>query len=217
MKSNITILICLIVLTLSCANKTELTWQELYEQNWDDSYFITLDDVKDRNTLIVYSNIRDTEQEKDKKKLDELLSIYKDKLLNDNFDPLYSLVYIYNKYIDNTVKDNQELYSLLWKFNKLEQNNSIPSYILSYYFALKGDRDNTLKYLREGNRVNTDGLLQLLEIDSGQQKIVLNLFKELGTDLLRPIYDELDGKVSYNDLQILRLLAMNKEVLGKKE
>ena len=73
------------------------------------------------------------------------------------------------------------------------------------------------RYVTEGNRVNTDGLLQLLEIDSGQQKIVLNLFKELGTDLLRPIYDELDGKVSYNDLQILRLLAMNKEVLDKKE
>ena len=83
MKSNITILICLIVLTLSCANKPELTWQELYEQNWDDSYFITLNEVKDRNTLIVYSNIRFNEQEEDKKKLDKLLSIYKDKLLND--------------------------------------------------------------------------------------------------------------------------------------
>ena len=81
MKSNITILICLIVLTLSCANKPELTWQELYEQNWDDSYFITLNEVKDRNTLIVYSNIRFNEQEEDKKKLDKLLSIYKDKLL----------------------------------------------------------------------------------------------------------------------------------------
>ena len=65
--------------------------------------------------------------------------------------------------------------------------------------------------------MNTDVLLPLLEIDSGQQKIAMNLFDELGTDLLRPVYDELDGKVSYNDLQILRLLAMNKEVLDKKE
>ncbi len=73
------------------------------------------------------------------------------------------------------------------------------------------------RYVTEGNIVNTDGLLPLLEIDSGQQKIVMNLFDELGTDLLRPVYDELDGKVSYNDLQILRLLAMNKEVLDKKE
>jgi len=72
------------------------------------------------------------------------------------------------------------------------------------------------RYVSEGNRVNSDGLLPLLEIDSGQQKIVLNLFKELGTDLLRPIYDELDGKVSYNDLQILRLLAINKKVLKNK-
>lgn len=73
------------------------------------------------------------------------------------------------------------------------------------------------RFVREGNRVNTDGLLPLLEIDSGQQKIVLNLFDELGTDLLRPVYDELDGTVSYNDLQIIRLLVMNKEVLDKKE
>jgi histidine ammonia-lyase len=51
---------------------------------------------------------------------------------------------------------------------------------------------------------------------SGQQKIAMNLFDELGTDLLRPVYDELDGKVSYNDLQILRLLAMNNEVLKNK-
>ena len=82
MKSNITILICFIVLTLSCANKTELTWHELCEQNWDYSYFITLNEVKDRNTLIVYSNIRFNEQEEDKKKLDKLLSIYKDKLFH---------------------------------------------------------------------------------------------------------------------------------------
>ena len=73
------------------------------------------------------------------------------------------------------------------------------------------------RYVTEGNRVNTDVLLPLLEIDSGQQKIAMNLFDELGTDLLRPVYDELDGKVSYNDLQILRILAMNKEVLDKKE
>jgi len=73
------------------------------------------------------------------------------------------------------------------------------------------------RYLREGNRVNTDGLLPLLEIDSRQRKIVLNMFDELGTDLLRPVYDELDGKVSYNDLQIIRLMVMNKEVLDKKE
>ena len=131
MKSYITILICLIVLTLSCANKTEQTWQEIYEQNWDDSYFITLDEVKDRDTLIVYTIIRASEQVEDQKKLDELINDYKDKLLMDNFDPLYSLVYIYNQYINNTVKDNQELYSLLLKFNKLEQNNSISSYILN--------------------------------------------------------------------------------------
>lgn len=73
------------------------------------------------------------------------------------------------------------------------------------------------RYLREGNRVNTDGLLPLLEIDPGQQKIVLNLFNELGTDLLRPVFDELDGTVTYNDLQIIRLMVMNKEVLNKKE
>jgi len=121
MKSNITILICLIVLTISCANKPELTWQEIYEQNWDDSYFITLNEVKDRNTLIVYSNIRFNEQEEDKKKLDKLLSIYKDKLLNDKFDPLYSLVYVYNQYINNTViryiagRESSQI-KVLWNF-----------------------------------------------------------------------------------------------------
>jgi len=121
MKSNITILICLIVLTLSCANKPELTWQVLYEQNWDDSYFITLNEVKDRNTLIVYSNIRFNEQEEDKKKLDKLLSIYKDKLLNDKFDPLYSLVYVYNQYMKNTVigyiagRESSQI-KVLWNF-----------------------------------------------------------------------------------------------------
>ncbi len=121
MKSNITILICLIVLTISCANKPELTWQEIYEQNWDDSYFITLNEVKDRNTLIVYSNIRFNEQEEDKKKLDKLLSIYKDKLLNDKFDLLYSLVYVYNQYMKNTVigyiagRESSQI-KVLWNF-----------------------------------------------------------------------------------------------------
>jgi len=64
-------------------------------------------------------------------------------------------------------------------------------------------------YVREGNNINTDKLLELLAIDEEKQKEVLNIIKNLGADYLKPVFDELRETVSYDDLHILRILYLN--------
>ena len=98
MKSNITILICLIVLTISCANKPELTWQEIHQQTRDESFFITVDDAKDRDTMIIYLRTQYFGEETENAKLNKLLADFEDRLFTEDFDPLLSLLYIYNLY-----------------------------------------------------------------------------------------------------------------------
>lgn len=77
-----------------------------------------------------------------------------------------------------------------------------------YNFKLGTFLSHLNTYARDGNKVNTDSLLPFLQINSEVQKIVLKLLEKLGTDLLRPVYDELNETVSYNDLQIMRLISI---------
>lgn len=57
------------------------------------------------------------------------------------------------------------------------------------------------------------GILEVSTISSDQQDIVLKTFHSLGTEFLRPVFDALDGKISYEDLKISRLyyLSINRE------
>jgi hypothetical protein len=90
MKSNITILICLIVLTISCANKTELTWQEIANSNWNTSYFINENEVKDRDSLIVFLTTGYYYDKQDTPEVQRVLKLLENKVANDDFDIIYS-------------------------------------------------------------------------------------------------------------------------------
>ncbi len=51
----------------------------------------------------------------------------------------------------------------------------------------------------------TDEFLSLSTISPDQQAAVLAAFERIGTERLRPVFDELQGTVGYEDLKILRL------------
>ena len=133
MKSNITILICLIVLTLSCTNKTELTWQELANKNWnDDTYFIKENEVKDRDSLIVYLTTGYYYDKQDTPEVQRVLKLLENKVANDDFDPLLTILY-YNHHLNNEqIKDNSKLLNILLKFKNQDKNNALPYYLLHY-------------------------------------------------------------------------------------
>lgn len=66
------------------------------------------------------------------------------------------------------------------------------------------------RFTNEGNKVKIDGLLERLTIDKYKQKKVFDDFDENGTLPLKPVFEKFNSEISYNDLQILRLIYLNK-------
>ena len=65
------------------------------------------------------------------------------------------------------------------------------------------------RYTNEGNKVKIGGLLERLTIDKVKQKKVFDEFDENGTLPLKPVFEKFNGEISYNELQILRLIYLN--------
>jgi ATP-dependent DNA helicase RecQ len=61
------------------------------------------------------------------------------------------------------------------------------------------------KYLKAGGNLDAARIIELSELDSVQRQKVLDVMADLGIEALRPIYDHFDGRISYEELWILRL------------
>jgi ATP-dependent DNA helicase RecQ len=61
------------------------------------------------------------------------------------------------------------------------------------------------KFQSEGFRLPADGILPLSRLNADQQQVVFDCFERLGDAALRPVFEELQGQVSYDELRILRL------------
>jgi ATP-dependent DNA helicase RecQ len=60
-------------------------------------------------------------------------------------------------------------------------------------------------FVQAGNEIPAAGLLAHSALTAGQQAQVLAAFEEYGPAYLRPVFDALDGAVSYDELHLLRL------------
>lgn len=69
------------------------------------------------------------------------------------------------------------------------------------------------KYLDDGNSLNPDGVLAASELSQRKIDEVYASMKKVGPEMLKPIYEDLDKTVDYNELRILQLayLAGNGE------
>ena len=67
-------------------------------------------------------------------------------------------------------------------------------------------------YVREGNKINTDMMLKLIEGSEEKQKKAFAVFEKLGANLLKPVFDELEETITYDDLRVLRLCYLNKHL-----
>jgi ATP-dependent DNA helicase RecQ len=65
------------------------------------------------------------------------------------------------------------------------------------------------RFTNEGNKVRIDGLLERLTIDKVGQKKIFDEFDENGTLPLKPVFEKFNREISYNELQILRLIYLN--------
>jgi len=67
--------------------------------------------------------------------------------------------------------------------------------------------DHLNKYVLAGNKVRGDNELQALTASTpDQQQAAFAAFDELGPNFLKPVFDKLNGELSYDELKILRML-----------
>jgi ATP-dependent DNA helicase RecQ len=67
------------------------------------------------------------------------------------------------------------------------------------------------KGVQAGKEMRGDEILKLCTADARLQQQALDAFDRLGTDYLRPVFDELEEKVSYDDLHLIRLHYVTSE------
>ena len=69
--------------------------------------------------------------------------------------------------------------------------------------------EHLTRYILAGNRLHKQNELdRLTSVTSDQKLAAFSAFGELGPDLLKPIFDTLNGSVNYDELKILRLLYL---------
>jgi ATP-dependent DNA helicase RecQ len=70
--------------------------------------------------------------------------------------------------------------------------------------------DHLTKYVTEGNSLgNTDDLQALISASVDDQRSALEGFDELGSEFLKPVFERLGARASYDDLRILRIIHLN--------
>ncbi len=75
--------------------------------------------------------------------------------------------------------------------------------------------DNLGRFAAAGNRLqNGKSLQRLSSLSASEQTAALQAFASAGTDYLKPVFEQLGGRVSYDELKILRLLFLTGEEHG---
>jgi ATP-dependent DNA helicase RecQ len=73
------------------------------------------------------------------------------------------------------------------------------------------------KCLRQGRVMRVEGLLECSRLEPSERDKVLQAFEKLGPDFLKPIFQALDEKVSYDELHVLRLYYLSLLNLRKEQ
>ena len=70
--------------------------------------------------------------------------------------------------------------------------------------------DHLFKYVMEGFTLRGDEIFTLTNLTVDGKNAVLKAFDQCGGEYLKPVFDALNGAVSYDDLKILRLYFLIK-------
>ena len=94
---------------------------------------------------------------------------------------------------------------------KFNDGSSIPEIMTELKVKQETVLDHLYKYAQEGNEIKAEKLLTLSNLPHQQQTKVLEAFNEFGTNYLKPVFDALQGQVTYDELKILRLYSLGRE------
>lgn len=93
--------------------------------------------------------------------------------------------------------------------NEYNAGNSIEEIAKKYNIKIKTILGHLYRFIQDGNNVRSDGLLEIIRIGDEERKAVLNSFDKHGTQLLRPVFDGLNGRISFDDLDALRVYYLS--------
>ena len=72
--------------------------------------------------------------------------------------------------------------------------------------------DHLWKFVSQGNRLDTEAFSELSKFSNHLQQSVFKAFDRYGAERLKPVFDDLNGAVGYDDLQLLRLCYVNRHI-----
>ncbi len=67
------------------------------------------------------------------------------------------------------------------------------------------------KFKEEGNQLEPERILEISELSDRKRHEVLKSMDKVGYKILKPVYEELDKSVDYNELRVMQLYVMAKE------
>jgi len=83
---------------------------------------------------------------------------------------------------------------------------SVQSLMKRYDVTADTILNHLARFIMAGNPLRTaSDLIALSQLSPDQQQKVFEAFDELGSDMLKPVYDKLNASVNYDELKILRL------------
>ena len=73
-----------------------------------------------------------------------------------------------------------------------------------------------IDYHQEGHDVDVERLLSYVRASEAERGQVFAWFEELGATYLRPVFDALESKVSFDDLRLLRIYYLSRKSPGRQ-
>jgi hypothetical protein len=87
---------------------------------------------------------------------------------------------------------------------------SVTALMERYHVTAATVLDHLARYSEAGHSLRrAEELLALSSASPHQQAVAFAAFDELGTALLKPVFDRLNGTINYDELKILRLCFLS--------
>lgn len=106
--------------------------------------------------------------------------------------------------------DKQKRYKIIAE--ALNSGKSAEEILRQYDFKLITLVNHLYTFVKEGKSIDHKTLQKYIAASAAEQKAVYKSFNKNGTFVLKTIFDQLNGKVSYEDLHILRVCYLNEKL-----
>ncbi len=94
--------------------------------------------------------------------------------------------------------------------DSFNSGDSIEKIMAEYNIKQRTVLNHLRTYIQGGNHLEQEGLLDQTTLSPEEISSVTEAFKELGPEFLKPVFDVFDGKIEYDDLELVRIYCLIK-------